>query len=101
MTTLSSAEQQILDYITEKVMTKAENDPVALKKHMMLFEWGFTAKRIGRQKRLEREVRDVVLEYVNGKGSDVPPLDAYLRALGIDGYEIMMKIMAYKKQVNN
>ncbi|MFW9918242.1 MAG: hypothetical protein ACFFED_01470 [Candidatus Thorarchaeota archaeon] len=82
-------------------MTKAERDPSAFKKHMMLFDWGFMAKRIGKEKRFEKEVRDVVLEFLNGQSADVPPLDTYLRALGIDGYEIMMKIKDHKKRIDN
>ena len=68
-----------------------------MKKHMSLFKWGFLSKRFGKEKRFQREVEEVVLEYINGNGSDVPPLDAYLRSLGIDGYEIMMKIKDIKK----
>lgn len=67
---------------------------------MLLFKWGYMAKHHGKKKRFEHEVHDLVIEYLNGQDSDVMPLDAYLRALGIDGYEIMMKIKDYKKQPN-
>ncbi len=94
---MSPQQLQLLDVITDRIYAKAEANPAAMKKHMSLFKWGFLAKRFGKEKRFQKEVEEVVLEYLNSSGSDVPPLDAYLRALGIDGYEIMMKIKDIKK----
>ncbi len=89
-----------IDSITETIIDRADRNPAALEKHMLLFKWGYMAKHHGKEKRFEREVHDLVIEYLNGRNSDVMPLDAYLRALGIDGYEIMMKIKDYKKRPN-
>ena len=98
---MSPQQQQLFDVITDKIISKAESNPSAMKKHMSMFQWGFVSKRFGKEKRFRKEVEEVVLEYINGQQSDVPPLDAYLRALGIDGYEIMMKIKDIKKLAFN
>ncbi|TXT53828.1 MAG: hypothetical protein BAJATHORv1_110020 [Candidatus Thorarchaeota archaeon] len=95
-----SSKQDLLDYIINEVQKKTDQDSSSLKKHMKIFDWGFFAKLFGKEKRLIREVTQVVTEYLDGISSedgDILPLDTYLRAIGIDGYKIMMKIKEYKR----
>ncbi|MBD3407954.1 MAG: hypothetical protein GF411_17675 [Candidatus Lokiarchaeota archaeon] len=95
-----SSRQELVDYVVKEVQKKIKQDPSAMKKHMRIFDWGFFAKLFGKEKRLIREVTQVVAEYLVGIRSDegdILPLDAYLRAMGIDGYKIMMKVKEYRR----